>query len=159
MRAGTENNRLKAADRILGHAGIIIKTVHHHEISIDDNRDEDQIMAAVLEQMKELGLDAKVIEGTLAPFKEPLAPEDDARTNVSGMRPEGMNQGRNPKQKLIPGKDRPGYKPPRRPGKIKKEAPITDIDFDDIDENEGLFDSRDPILDIEFASGGLVVDV
>ena len=93
-RVGTQPIRLKAAGMLLAHAGIIIKTVHQHEITLDDNRDEDQIMEAVKEQMKELGLDAsEVIEATLA---------DDNRSHESGNRPEGMNQGRNKKQELNP---------------------------------------------------------
>jgi phage terminase small subunit len=129
LRTGTENGRLKAADRILGHAGMIIRTVSHHEITIDDNRSEDQVMAAVVEQMKELGLSATVINAATDPFK---SPEDDDRTHASGNRPEGMNQGRLPyKRKLVPGKD--------RPAKIKKATPVVDLDWDDVS-NEGDFD-------------------
>jgi phage terminase small subunit len=95
-RTGTQPIRLAAAKALLGHAGIIIKTVHQHEITIDDNRDEDQIMEAVREQMKELGLDAtEVIEAT-------VNPEDDYRSHASGRRPDGMNQGRSPKKQLTP---------------------------------------------------------
>lgn len=91
-RSGTQPIRLAAAKALLGHAGIIIKTVHQHEITIDDNRDESQILEAVREQMKELGLDAtEVIEATLA---------EDNRSHESGNRPDGMNQGRTPKKQL-----------------------------------------------------------
>lgn len=97
-RSGTQPIRLAAAKALLGHAGIIIKTVHQHEITLDDNRDETQILEAVKEQMKELGLDAtEVIEATLA---------DDNRSHESGNRPEGMNQGRTPKKQLNPPSDK-----------------------------------------------------
>lgn len=145
-RTGTDPIRLKAAGMLLAHAGIIIKTIHHHEITLDDNRDEDQIMQAVLDQMKELGLDAtEVIEATLA---------DDDRSHESGNRPEGMNQGRTPKQTLIPGKDRPGYKPGKGRGHRKYPDPKPmdaefiegfelvdfDVDFDDVTTEEYDFD-------------------
>ncbi len=84
MRSAPPAQRLKAAQSVLAFSGIIVKTVHEHEINIKDNRSEDQIKAAIQEKLKSLGMAPDVIDVT--PKK------DDGRAN-SETRPAGMNQG------------------------------------------------------------------
>lgn len=56
-RTGTDAIRLKAAERLLGYSGIIIKTISKVEHDINDNRTPEQIRAAIGEKAAKLGID------------------------------------------------------------------------------------------------------
>ncbi len=56
MMHGNDSIRLKASERILGYAGIIVKAVHTHEHLIQDNRTPEQVRAAIAEKAEKMGL-------------------------------------------------------------------------------------------------------
>jgi phage terminase small subunit len=56
MMTGNDSIRLKASERILGYAGIIVKAVHTHEHLIQDNRTPEQIKASIKEKAEKMGI-------------------------------------------------------------------------------------------------------
>lgn len=93
QRTGTDAIRLKAAQTILSHAGIIATTIHQHEHIVKDSRTQDQVEASVMEKLKDLGLGDMI----------DVSPKVSPHSHEGGERKEGQNQGApRYKQKLIP---------------------------------------------------------
>lgn len=77
MRSGNDSVRLKAADRVLGYAGIIVKTISKVEHNINDNRTPAQIRATIAEKAQRLGINvADMVD--ITPPKRPSNNPDGA---------------------------------------------------------------------------------
>jgi phage terminase small subunit len=108
MRTGTDAIRMKAAKELLGHAGVLLATIHQHEHTVKDNRDEEQIEKSIQEKMKTLGLGEMIV----VPHKN---------TRESGERKASQDEGP------------PKWKRQLIPNRAPTEEEIDDMDWMDVE--------------------------
>lgn len=116
---GTESNRLKAAEKLLGFAGIIVRNITEHHEHLHDHRTPAQIKSAILEKAQRLGIELKsdIVDAEFTDV--PTAKMPLPREEWKG--PPGRKWH---KVKLMPGKIKDWDRPKRgRPLGVKNKGP------------------------------------
>jgi phage terminase small subunit len=80
--AVNESVRLKAATELIDRGGLRLMNLSQHTVIVEDRRSDDELRAQIMRLQRELGLDARVIDGAVEP--KPLPALSDIAVEEQG---------------------------------------------------------------------------